>query len=101
MDTLIIEKQYWRINATFKIFDWKGRKQAYVECKIMRKVPKPRWWFEMKEFIFNWNSLHTESWHKKDFAIIPEYDNPYSHPFIELYKDFWIMPIENYKIFYF
>ena len=100
MDTQKIEKQFWRIKTTFTIFDWKDRKQAYIECKITRKVPKPRGWFEMKEFTFNGNSLHTESGNKKDFSIIPEYDNPYSHPFIELYKDFWIMPLEKYKMFY-
>lgn len=54
----------------------------------------------MKEFTFNWNSLHTESGHKKDFSTIPEYDNPYWPAFLELYKDFWIMPIEKYKMFY-
>lgn len=94
-----IKKQFWRIKTTFTLFDWKDRKQAYVECKIKRKVPKPRGWFEMKEFTFNWNSLHADGY-KKDFSKIPEYDNPYSHPFIEIFKDFWIEPLEKYKMFY-
>jgi len=94
------EKMLGRIKCKFTTFEWKWRKQAYVECKIKRKVPTKRGWFEMKEFTFNWNSLHTESGHKKDFSTIPEYDNPYWPAFLELYKDFWIMPIEKYKMFY-
>jgi len=96
----ITEKMLGRIKCKFTTFDWNGKKQSYVECKIKRKVPKKRGWFEMKEFTFNWNSLHTEYWHKKDFSIIPDYYNPYSHPFIELFKDFGIEPIEKYKYFY-
>jgi hypothetical protein len=94
-----IHKQYWRINTIFTIFKWEERKQAYIECRIKRKVPKKRWWFEIKEFTFNWNSLHA-GWYKKDFSVIPDYNNPYSHPFIEIFKDFWIEPIEYYKQFY-
>jgi len=100
MNYTIIKKQYWRMNAIFSVFDWKDRKQAYVECKIKRKVPKKTGWFEMKEFTFNWNSLHTESGHKKDFSIIPDYENEYWPAFLEIYKDFWINPIEHYKYFY-
>ncbi len=54
----------------------------------------------MKEFTFNWNSLHTESGHKKDFSIIPDYENKYWPTFLEIYKDFGIDPIEHYKYFY-
>ena len=96
----VIKKQFWRMKVVFSVFDWKDRKQAYVECKIKRKVPNPRGWFEMKEFTFNWNSLHTESGNAKNFKELPKYDNPYSHPFIEIFKDFWIEPLEHYKPFY-
>lgn len=93
-----IHKEYWRIKARFTQFDWNGKIQCYVELKIYRKVPKPRGWFEMKEFTFNWNSLHKG---KKDFRKIPNYEAMAKRwnvsVFNYIYKDFGIMPFEYYK----
>ena len=97
----IITKDYWRIKARFERFDFWKYVWCYVELKITRKVPKPRWWFEMKEFIFNWNSLHIG---KEDFMKIPNYEAMAKRwntsVFLYIYKDFGIMPLENYKHFY-
>lgn len=52
----------------------------------------------MVEKKFNGNSLHVS---KKDFSEIPDYaSNPFSHPFVEIYKDFGIEPIEKYEFFF-
>lgn len=93
----LIKKRYWRIFVNFDRFEFNGYIACYVECKINRKISKPRGWFQMKEFTFNWNSLHVS---KKDFSEIPNYKpNKWSHPFIEIFKDFWIEPIEYYEPF--
>lgn len=97
----IITKDYWRIKARFERFDFGKYVWCYVELKITRKVPKPRGWFEMKEFTFNWNSLHKG---KKDFRNIPNYEAMAKRwntsAFLYIYKDFGIMLLENYKQFY-
>lgn len=94
----IITKDYWRIKARFERFEFWKYVWCYVELKITRKVPKPRGWFEMKEFTFNWNSLHI--W-KKDFRKIPNYEAMAKRwnvsVFNYIYKDFGIMPFEYYK----
>lgn len=94
----LIEKKYGRVTAKFDRFEFQGRIACYVECTIRVKTPKPRGGFEMVTRTFNGNSLHVSN---KDFAEIPDYEaNRFSQPFIEIFKDFGIEPLENYEHFF-